>query len=67
MLTALGVRQMRLMINNPAKYRGLEGYDLEIVDRVALPPRVTATNLAYLRTKRDRLGHDLPSIGEALP
>jgi 3,4-dihydroxy 2-butanone 4-phosphate synthase/GTP cyclohydrolase II len=51
---------MRLMTNNPAKYGGLDGYGLEIVERVPLPPRVTSDNLRYLRTKRDRLGHLLP-------
>jgi 3,4-dihydroxy 2-butanone 4-phosphate synthase/GTP cyclohydrolase II len=66
MLVELGVRRMRLMTNNPAKHRGLSGYDLEVVERVALPPQVTPENVAYLRTKRDRLGHDLPALGTAL-
>lgn len=61
-LLDLGVAQIRLMTNNPAKYRGLEGYGLEIVERVALPPVVTAHNIAYLRTKRERLGHLLPHL-----
>lgn len=56
-LTAIGVRRIRLITNNPAKYGGLDGYDIEIVDRVALPSVVTEHNIAYLRTKRDRLGH----------
>jgi 3,4-dihydroxy 2-butanone 4-phosphate synthase/GTP cyclohydrolase II len=56
-LAGLGVRRMRLMTNNPAKYRGLEGYGLEIVERVALPMRATCDNLAYLETKRRRMGH----------
>jgi 3,4-dihydroxy 2-butanone 4-phosphate synthase/GTP cyclohydrolase II len=59
-LRNVGVRRMRLMTNNPAKYTGLEGYGLEIVERVALPPHVTRENLRYLSTKRDRLGHLLP-------
>jgi 3,4-dihydroxy 2-butanone 4-phosphate synthase/GTP cyclohydrolase II len=59
-LRKLGVQRMRLMTNNPAKYGGLDGYGLEIVERVPLPPRVTSDNLRYLRTKRDRLGHLLP-------
>lgn len=62
-LVELGVTTMRLMTNNPAKYEGLEGYGLEIVDRVALPPRVTAHNVDYLETKRARLGHSLPRAG----
>jgi 3,4-dihydroxy 2-butanone 4-phosphate synthase/GTP cyclohydrolase II len=52
-----GVRAVRLMTNNPAKYEGLEGYGLEIVERVSLPPRVTAANVGYLETKRTRMGH----------
>jgi 3,4-dihydroxy 2-butanone 4-phosphate synthase/GTP cyclohydrolase II len=58
-LADLGVRTMRLLSNNPAKRAGLEGYGLRIVGRVPLPVRVTAENLRYLKTKRDRMGHDL--------
>jgi 3,4-dihydroxy 2-butanone 4-phosphate synthase/GTP cyclohydrolase II len=61
-LADLGVRRMRLMTNNPAKYRGLEGYGLEIVERVAIAPRATKDNIAYLRTKRQRMGHLLPDV-----
>src|SRR5262249_19567927 len=61
-LLELGVRRMRLLTNNPAKYHGLAGYGLEIVERVPLPPRATKENIAYLRTKRERLGHLLPEI-----
>jgi 3,4-dihydroxy 2-butanone 4-phosphate synthase/GTP cyclohydrolase II len=56
-LVDLGVRTMRLLTNNPAKRAGLEGYGLEVLGRVPLPSHVTAENLAYLRTKRDRMGH----------
>ncbi|WP_409331844.1 bifunctional 3,4-dihydroxy-2-butanone-4-phosphate synthase/GTP cyclohydrolase II [Trujillonella humicola] len=56
-LVDLGVRTMRLLTNNPAKRAGLEGYGLSILGRVSLPSHVTAENLAYLRTKRDRMGH----------
>jgi 3,4-dihydroxy 2-butanone 4-phosphate synthase / GTP cyclohydrolase II len=56
-LIDLGVRRMRLMTNNPAKYEGLSGYGLEIVERVPLPPRPTRENLGYLQTKRRRMGH----------
>ncbi|MGH9063224.1 MAG: bifunctional 3,4-dihydroxy-2-butanone-4-phosphate synthase/GTP cyclohydrolase II [Acidimicrobiales bacterium] len=56
-LVDLGVTTMRLLTNNPAKYGGLEGFGLDIVERVPLPPRVTTENLAYLRTKRERMGH----------
>jgi 3,4-dihydroxy 2-butanone 4-phosphate synthase/GTP cyclohydrolase II len=53
----LGVGKMRLLTNNPAKRAGLEGYGLEIVERVQLEILPTDKNLAYLRTKRDKLGH----------
>jgi 3,4-dihydroxy 2-butanone 4-phosphate synthase/GTP cyclohydrolase II len=59
-LRGVGVRRMRLITNNPAKYSGLDGYGLEIVERVALTPHVTSENVRYLRAKRDRLGHLLP-------
>ena len=61
-LVDLGIRTMRLLSNNPAKRAGLEGYGLEIVGRVPLPVHPTPENLRYLRTKRDRMGHDLPGL-----
>ncbi|CAN5304086.1 bifunctional 3,4-dihydroxy-2-butanone-4-phosphate synthase/GTP cyclohydrolase II [soil metagenome] len=56
-LMELGVREVRLITNNPAKYSGLEGYGLRIVERVAITPRITRDNIAYLRTKQRRMGH----------
>ncbi len=61
-LVDLGIRTMRLLTNNPAKRVGLEGYGLEIIGRVALPAHPTKENLRYLKTKRDRMGHDLPGL-----
>jgi len=61
-LVDLGIHTMRLLTNNPTKRAGLEGYGLEIVDRVPLPVTATPENLRYLRTKRDRMGHDLPAL-----
>jgi 3,4-dihydroxy 2-butanone 4-phosphate synthase/GTP cyclohydrolase II len=61
-LVDLGIHTMRLLTNNPAKRVGLEGYGLEIVERVALPAHPTKENLRYLKTKRDRMGHDLPGL-----
>lgn len=55
----LGVRTMRLLTNNPAKRAGLEGYGLKVVGREALPTRPHPENITYLRTKRDRMGHEL--------
>ncbi len=68
-LADLGVRRIRLITNNPSKYGGLLGYDIEIVERVALPTTVTSENIDYLRTKRDRMGHmlTLPGVDTAAP
>ncbi|NLG46170.1 MAG: bifunctional 3,4-dihydroxy-2-butanone-4-phosphate synthase/GTP cyclohydrolase II [Gordonia sp.] len=63
-LVDLGVRSMRLLTNNPAKRVGLDGYGLEIVERVAMPIRANAENLRYLRTKRDRMGHVLEGLDD---
>lgn len=57
-LADLGVASMRLLTNNPAKRAGLEGYGLRVVGQQSLVGGVTSDNLSYLRTKRDRLGHD---------
>ena len=61
-LVDLGIHTMRLLSNNPTKRAGLEGYGLEIVGRVPLPTLATPENLRYLKTKRDRMGHDLPGL-----
>jgi 3,4-dihydroxy 2-butanone 4-phosphate synthase/GTP cyclohydrolase II len=53
----LGVRRMRLLTNNPTKYRGMSGYGLEIVERVALETEPSPSNEGYLRTKASKLGH----------
>ncbi|GAB1511527.1 bifunctional 3,4-dihydroxy-2-butanone-4-phosphate synthase/GTP cyclohydrolase II [Actinophytocola sp. KF-1] len=58
-LADLGVHRLRLITNNPHKISGLAGHDLTVVGRVPTRTRVTADNLRYLRTKRDRMGHDL--------
>jgi len=61
-LVDLGIRTMTLLTNNPTKRAGLEGYGLEIVGRQGLPVHATKENLRYLKTKRDRMGHDLPGL-----
>ncbi|CAM2756892.1 bifunctional 3,4-dihydroxy-2-butanone-4-phosphate synthase/GTP cyclohydrolase II [Skermania piniformis] len=63
-LVDLGVSSMRLLTNNPAKRVGLDGYGLHISERVPMPVRATAENLTYLRTKRDRMGHDLAGLDD---
>jgi len=56
-LTDLGVRKMKLLTNNPAKRVGLDGYGLQIVERVPLRPTRHPDNASYLDTKRDKMGH----------
>lgn len=56
-LTDLGLRQLRLMTNNPRKIVGLEGYDLEIVEVVPIRMEPNPFNARYLQTKQEKLGH----------
>jgi 3,4-dihydroxy 2-butanone 4-phosphate synthase / GTP cyclohydrolase II len=58
-LADLGVRELKLMTNNPAKYGGLGGYGLTVVERVSLNTIPTPENEVYLRTKRERMGHHI--------
>jgi len=66
-LRDLGVTSVRLMTNNPDKTSSLESYGVPVAERVALTPRPNDHNLAYLRTKRDRMGHDLPDLAGEPP
>ncbi len=61
-LRDIGVRKMRLLTNNPHKYIALNGYGLEIVERVPLEIPPTDSSRAYLKTKRDKLGHILKLV-----
>lgn len=63
-LVALGVRKMRLMTNNPKKIVGLEGYGLEVTDRVPLEIYPRAENREYLITKCQKLGHLMKVLEE---
>jgi 3,4-dihydroxy 2-butanone 4-phosphate synthase/GTP cyclohydrolase II len=56
-LKDLGVRKLRLITNNPAKVYGLEAYGLEITKRVPMPVTPNKSNLRYLETKKQKLGH----------
>lgn len=56
-ISDLGITKMRLLTNNPAKYGGLDGYHLQIVERVPLIGGTNAENIHYLQTKGDRMGH----------
>jgi 3,4-dihydroxy 2-butanone 4-phosphate synthase/GTP cyclohydrolase II len=58
-LVHLGIRKMRLITNNPKKIVGLEGYGMEVTERVPLECPVNENNKWYLRTKKEKLGHML--------
>jgi 3,4-dihydroxy 2-butanone 4-phosphate synthase/GTP cyclohydrolase II len=61
-LVDLGIRKMRLMTNNPKKLKGLEGYDLEITERVPMEIPSKEENRRYLQTKKDKMGHLLVNL-----
>jgi 3,4-dihydroxy 2-butanone 4-phosphate synthase/GTP cyclohydrolase II len=65
-LVDLGITTMRLLTNNPTKRAGLEGYGLEIVERVPLETSPNPENLRYLQTKREKLGHLLDVLAETV-
>jgi 3,4-dihydroxy 2-butanone 4-phosphate synthase/GTP cyclohydrolase II len=62
-LTDLGIGRIRLISNNPMKADGLAGHGLEIAEQLRFPAEATRHNVGYLRTKRDKMGHDLEIIG----
>jgi 3,4-dihydroxy 2-butanone 4-phosphate synthase/GTP cyclohydrolase II len=61
-LDDLGVTSVRLLTNNPAKRAGVEDQGLTVVEQVPLAVHPTPENIGYLRTKRDRMGHELPEL-----
>jgi 3,4-dihydroxy 2-butanone 4-phosphate synthase/GTP cyclohydrolase II len=61
-LLDLGVKSMRLLTNNPKKIVGLEGYGLHLAERVPIEIPATDSNVHYLRTKREKLGHLFSSL-----
>lgn len=63
-LRDLGVRKMRLMTNNPKKIIGLEGYGLQVVERVVIETQPNEKNIRYLRTKMSKMGHVLHKVDE---
>jgi 3,4-dihydroxy 2-butanone 4-phosphate synthase / GTP cyclohydrolase II len=65
-LSDLGLSSIRILTNNPKKIRGLEGYGLSVTDQVPIQHAPNPHNEAYLRAKRDRLGHSLHHQGLAL-
>jgi len=65
-LVDLGITTMRLLTNNPSKKGGLAGFGLEITERVPLQTAPNAENIAYLRTKRERMGYLLEGLDDVL-
>jgi 3,4-dihydroxy 2-butanone 4-phosphate synthase/GTP cyclohydrolase II len=61
-LVYLGVRKMKLMTNNPKKIIGLQGYGLEIVERISIEIPPTKESKRYLKTKKDKMGHILEVV-----
>jgi 3,4-dihydroxy 2-butanone 4-phosphate synthase/GTP cyclohydrolase II len=65
MLVDLGVRQMRMMTNNPKKIVGIEGYGIEVVERVPIEMNACEFNEDYLRTKKEKMGHMLEHLNDS--
>jgi 3,4-dihydroxy 2-butanone 4-phosphate synthase/GTP cyclohydrolase II len=63
-LKDLGIRQMKLLTNNPKKIKGIEGYGLEVVERVPIQILANEDNLQYLTTKKNKMGHLLKFAGD---
>jgi 3,4-dihydroxy 2-butanone 4-phosphate synthase / GTP cyclohydrolase II len=63
-LVDLGIREMRLLTNNPGKRAGLEGYGLKVVERIPIIVEPNSYNLRYLKTKQKKLGHLLKIEGD---
>jgi 3,4-dihydroxy 2-butanone 4-phosphate synthase / GTP cyclohydrolase II len=61
-LVNLGVKKIRLMTNNPKKLVGLQGYGINIVERVSIEIPASKSNEKYLKTKREKMGHLLENI-----
>jgi 3,4-dihydroxy 2-butanone 4-phosphate synthase/GTP cyclohydrolase II len=64
-LRDLGIASVRLLTNNPDKVSNLEDFGIAVAERVPLTPHPNDHNIAYLLTKRDRMGHDLPHLAHA--
>ena len=61
-LSKLGLGKIRIMTNNPRKIVGLEGYGLEMVERVSIEVQAKKDNIKYLRTKQEKMGHMFSNI-----
>ena len=56
-LLSLGINKFKLITNNPRKIVGLQGYNLEVVERLKMPSAINVFNCKYLETKRDKMNH----------
>ena len=63
-LADLGISKMRLMTNNPAKYAAMDGYGLQVVERIPLQAPATSYSAEYLQTKKEKMGHLLDEESE---
>jgi len=61
-LVSLGVTKLRLITNNPRKFVGLSGYGMEIVGRIPIEITATKSNIKYLKTKKEKMGHILEKV-----
>jgi 3,4-dihydroxy 2-butanone 4-phosphate synthase/GTP cyclohydrolase II len=61
-LVDLGVRKMRLITNNPKKIKGLEGYGLDVIDRVPIESTPHIKNVKYLKVKKEKMGHMITNL-----
>lgn len=62
-LVDLGIKKLRLLTNNPQKISGLEGFGLELVERISIQPVCNSRNVRYMKTKKEKMGHML-SFGD---
>jgi 3,4-dihydroxy 2-butanone 4-phosphate synthase/GTP cyclohydrolase II len=58
-LADLGIKKIRLLTNNPKKVSGIEGFGMEIIERVPIQVRSNLRNIRYLKTKKEKMGHML--------
>jgi 3,4-dihydroxy 2-butanone 4-phosphate synthase / GTP cyclohydrolase II len=65
-LADLGIKKIRLLTNNPKKVSGIEGFGMEIVERVAIQVKSNVKNIRYLKTKKEKMGHMLSFNEEGL-
>ena len=63
-LVDLGIKKLRLLTNNPKKISGIEGFGLELIERIPIQTTSNSKNIRYMKTKKEKMGHIL-NFGEA--